>query len=99
MLDLNAIFKIKSDTFVARKIENELILIPLVNSVADMTGVLTLNIVATSIFEAINGKATIKDIMKIILEEYDVAKEDLEKDLVYFLNQAQERNIIEKVEY
>lgn len=98
MLDLSVIFKIKNDNFVARKIGNETILVPLVSNVADMTNVLTLNDVASSIFEALNGENTINDIIVKLIDEYDVNRDVLELDIEQFINQAEAKQIIAKVE-
>ncbi len=98
MLDLNAIFRIKSDNFVIRKIENETILVPLVSNVVDMTGVLTLNEVASSLFEAINGENSINDIIAQLIEIYDVERDVLEHDVEQFIMQAQAKQLIEKIE-
>ncbi len=98
MLDRNAIYCIKSDSFVARKLDDELILVPLVGSVADMTGILSLNNVSASIFDAIDGKNSINDIILQLLDEYDVDCEVLENDIEHFFKQAQEKNIIEKID-
>jgi hypothetical protein len=97
VLDPNAVFQIKSDNFVARKIEQETILVPLVSNVADMTGVLTLNEVASSVFDLMNGKNTIHDILLQLFDEYSVEREVLELDVEQFINQAQARQLIEKV--
>lgn len=98
MLDRNAIYRVKSDNFVARKIDQETILVPLVSNVADMTGVLTLNEVATSLLDAINGENTINDIMVQLINDYDVEMEELKQDIEHFIDQALLKKIIEKVE-
>lgn len=98
MLDRNAVFKIKSDSFVSRKVEGETILVPLVSNVADMTGVLTLNEVASSVFEAINGKSTINEILLQLFEEYDVEIGVLEHDVEQFIKTAQLKQLIEQID-
>lgn len=98
MLDLNAVFRIKSDNFVIRKIENETILVPLVSNVVDMTGVLTLNEVASSLFEAINGENSINDIIVQLIDNYNVERDVLEHDVEQFIMQAQAKQLIEKIE-
>lgn len=75
-----------------------MVLIPLVNNVADMTSVLTLNEVGSSIFNLIDGKNTINTIILKLIEEYSVEAEVLKADIEYFIAQAQSKNLIEKVE-
>ncbi len=98
MLDLDAVFRQKSNNFVARKFETEMVLIPLVNNVADMTSVLTLNEVGSSIFNLIDGKNSINTIILKLIEEYSVEIEVLQADVEQFIAQAQSKNLIEKVE-
>lgn len=75
-----------------------MVLIPLVNNVADMTSVLTLNEVGSSIFNLIDGKNTINSIILKLIDEYSVEAEVLKADIEYFIAQAQSKNLIEKVE-
>jgi hypothetical protein len=98
VLDRNAVFKIKSDNFVSRNVEGETILVPLVSNVADMTGVLTLNEVASSVFDAIDGKNTINDILLQLIEAYDVEMEVLEQDVEQFIKAAQSKQLIDKID-
>lgn len=97
MLNLSAVYRRKSDNFAIRKIENETVLVPLVSNVADMTGLLTLNEVATDLFEAFNGKNSLNIIILQLIELYDVEKNVLEKDVEQFIAQALDKNIIEEV--
>lgn len=75
-----------------------MVLIPLVNNVADMTSVLTLNEVGSSIFNLIDGKNSINTIILKLIEEYSVEIEVLQADVEQFIAQAQSKNLIEKVE-
>ena len=97
MLNLNVVYRRKSSNFVIRKIENETVLVPLVSNVADMTGLLTLNEVATDLFEAFDGKNNLNSIITQLTEIYDVEKHILEKDVEEFIAQALKKNIIEEV--
>ena len=75
-----------------------MVLIPLVNNVADMTSVLTLNEVGSSIFNLIDGKNSINTIILKLIEEYSVEVEVLKADIEHFIAQAESKNLIEKVE-
>jgi coenzyme PQQ biosynthesis protein PqqD len=66
--------------------------------VADMTGVLTLNEVASSVFDAIDGKNTINDILLQLIEAYDVEMEVLEQDVEQFIKAAQTKQLIDKID-
>lgn len=85
---LNKIYK-KSDSIVSRKIADELILVPIKNNVSDLNSIYTLNEVAARIWELINGKRKIREIKKMIDEEFEVKPEEAEKDLVRILKQLE----------
>ncbi len=97
MFDKETIFKVKNDSFVTRKVGNEMVLVPLVDNVADMTSVITLNETGTFILEALNGENSIKQGEMKLYEAFNVEIPILQEDLQEFINQALNKNIIEKV--
>jgi hypothetical protein len=74
----------KDDSFVARRLDEELILIPVRNKISDMNYIYILNEVGARIWELIDGLRDAKDIVRIIQEEYEPV-EDLEADLLEFI--------------
>ncbi len=97
MIDKETIFKVKNDSFVTRKVDKEMVLVPLVDNVADMTSVITLNETGTFILEALNGENSIKQVEMKLYEAFNVEISILQEDLQEFINQALNKNIIEKV--
>jgi len=78
--------------FVARAVNEELVLVPLRNNVADMTRIYTLNEVGHFIWNEIQEGATLESLTEKIVSEFEVessvAREDLEgflKDLSNFI--------------
>ncbi len=94
---MDAVFRLKNDTFVTRKVGDEMVLMPLVNSVADMTRVITLNETGAAILEALDGKNTLNQVVTQLFESYDVDKEQLKADIIHFIDEAIEKQLIEIV--
>ncbi|MGQ1946921.1 PqqD family protein [Geofilum sp. OHC36d9] len=94
-MSLREIYIVKKESFVTRKVDNEMVLVPLVNSVADMTKVLTLNDTGISILEAMNGQNTVEEIISQLLETYNVQRERLQEDVERFIENAILKGIIE----
>ena len=87
----------KSDSIVSRAIACEVILVPIRKTAAEVNGVYTLNEVAARIWELLDGERTVAEIRSCILEEFEVAADEAERDLVEFLMQLQEVEAVEEV--
>lgn len=61
----------------------------------DTAEILTLNPLAIEIFEKLDGKRKVKDLLEEILKEYDVEKAEAEKDLIEFLEDLYEKKMVE----
>ncbi len=80
----------KESSIVARKIADEIILVPVRKNVGDLESIYTLNEVGAKIWELIDGKKKIKDIRSMILEEFDATEEQVNKDLEEFITRFEE---------
>lgn len=97
MYSIDAIFRVKKDSFVIRKVGDEMVIVPLVDNVADMTQVLTLNETGSVIVEALDGKTSLKTITTKLLELFDVKSSVLQDDLQHFITEALDKQIIEQI--
>lgn len=97
MYNTDAIFQVKNNNFVTRKVGDEMVIVPLVNSVADMTRVLTLNETGTAIMEALDGKTSLKEVTTKLLDQFDVKSTVLQNDLQHFITEAIDKQIIEQI--
>ena len=77
----------KDDSIVSRRIEDEVILVPIRQSVADMESIYTLNEVGAHIWEQIDGRRTMAEILALVVEEFEVTGEEARKDLEEFISQ------------
>ena len=80
--------------FVEQNVAGETILVPLVDSVAQMNEVITLNEIGTFIYHLLVKTKSFSEILSKILEEYDVSEKEAKNDLNNFLNIALEKKII-----
>jgi sulfur transfer complex TusBCD TusB component (DsrH family) len=92
-----SIYKVRSEKVVVRKVGNEMVIVPLVNSVADMTRVLTLNETGAAIIEALDGQRTISQVEEQLISVFDVESDILAADLQNFILDALAKGIIEEV--
>ena len=77
-----------SPRVVFRRINDECLLIPLTDNIADMDSLYRLNETGVFIWELIDGKRDIRDITARMAEEFDVGPDEAEKDILEFLEQV-----------
>lgn len=75
-----------SSSIVTRKTGNEYVLVPIANNIADMNSVYTLNETGAFIWEQINGKRNVQEIIALLTEEYEIDIENASKDLFEFID-------------
>jgi coenzyme PQQ biosynthesis protein PqqD len=85
----------KSENVVFRKIEDEYILVPMVASAADVESIFNLNETGAAIWEKIDGKKSLTDIIKEIQTEYEGEEQQLENDVISFMNEMIEAKLVE----
>ncbi len=79
-----------SSAVVYRRINDEFLLIPLTDDIADMDSLYRLTETGAFIWELIDGKVAISDITSKVAEEFDVEREVAEKDILAFFEEVQE---------
>lgn len=84
MTDLKSILS-HSSSIVTRKTGSEYVLVPVTNNIADMNSVYTLNETGAFIWEQIDGKKSIAEIIEAVISEYEISPEEAEKDMMEFI--------------
>jgi hypothetical protein len=74
-----------SPNIVTRKTGSEYVLVPVANNIADMNSVYTLNETGAFIWELIDGRRNLEEIINRLTEEYDVAYESASEDVFSFI--------------
>ena len=93
MADLNSVIS-QSPSIVTRKTGNEYVLVPITNNIADMNSVYTLNETGAFLWELIDGKKNVKDLIKALISEYDVDNEAATSDVFSFIEEMSKYLII-----
>ncbi len=84
-----------SEDVVAREIEGEFIIIPIATGVGDMEDELySLNESGKAIWDKLDGKRSLAHIKAELIDEYEVAEEEIEIDIKSFVKELAVRNII-----
>jgi hypothetical protein len=74
-----------SKSIVTRKTGNEYILVPITDNIADMNSVYTLNETGAFIWDKVDGKRNLEEIIAALTEEYDIDTQNAEKDVFSFI--------------
>jgi coenzyme PQQ biosynthesis protein PqqD len=93
-VDLDAVY-LPSEDIVAREIEGEIVIIPLVSGIGDMEDELyTLNETARAIWERLDGKRRLREVVREISSEFDAPDDEIEKDVMGFLEEMVRRKMV-----
>jgi hypothetical protein len=84
MTGLNSILS-RSPSVVTRKTGIEYVLVPVANNIADMNSVYTLNETGAFIWDQIDGKRTVSEIITAVAQEYDIDKDTASNDVLDFV--------------
>jgi hypothetical protein len=89
---------VPSEDIVAREIEGELIIVPLVSGIADIEDDLfTLNETGRAAWDMLDGVRKLEDVVNALSTEYDASEGEIEKDLVGLTEELLKRRIIVEV--
>jgi hypothetical protein len=92
--DLGACY-LPSEDIVVREIEGELIIVPLVSGIGDMEDELfTLNRTGRVIWEKLDGRKTLEDVVGELSSEYDASPGEIEKDVLGLIGELLERKML-----
>lgn len=84
MADLKSVLS-HSPGIVTRKTGSEYVLVPIANNIADMNSVYTLNGTGAFIWELIDGKKNVEEIINAVTVEYDIDHGSAWKDVFIFI--------------
>ncbi len=81
--------------FILREIAGDYIIIPTGKTVLEFNGLITVNEVGVSIWNMLQEDVTLDEIVKGILDEYDVEESVAKEDVEEFLNNLVDGGILE----
>lgn len=85
----------RSKGFVEKKIGDDLVLVPLANSVVQMEKVFSLNELGTFVYSLMDKCISADELLRNILSRFDVSDEEAKGDLNTFLSEAVNNKVIE----
>jgi Coenzyme PQQ synthesis protein D (PqqD) len=89
---------VPSEDIVARNIEGELIIVPLVSGIGDLEDELySMNETGKAIWDRLNGKKKLKEVLAELSAEFDAPPGEIEKDLLGLVDELVRRKILVEV--
>jgi hypothetical protein len=86
---------IPSEDVVAREIEGEVIIVPLVAGIGDMEDELyTMNETGKAVWERLDGKKKLKDVLGELSAEFEAPAGEIEKDVIGLVDELVRRRIL-----
>jgi hypothetical protein len=84
-----------SDDIVAREIEGELVIVPLVAGIGDMEDELyTLNETGKAIWDRLDGARTLRQIASELAAEYRASAAEIERDVIGLVTELARRKMV-----
>jgi hypothetical protein len=86
---------VPSEDVVAREIEGEMIIVPIASGIGDMEDELyTLNDTGKAIWKHLDGKRSLGQIAKDLMDEYEAPLADLERDVLGLVGELVKRKML-----
>jgi hypothetical protein len=93
-VDLDSVYG-PSDDIVAREIEGEIIIIPLVSGIGDMEDELyTLNETGRAIWQKLDGVRSLRQVAVELVAEFDALPEIIEQDIAGLIEELVSRRMV-----
>ena len=87
-----------SEDVVAREIEGELIIVPLVAGIGDMEDELfTLNETGRAIWDRLDGQKSLKDVVEELYAEFEAPAGEIERDVMGFVEELLKRRMLVEI--
>ena len=80
----NKVF-IRNSDVISRKIAGELFLVPVKGKMADMENIFALTAVAEYIWDRLDGRKSLDEILNNVVDRFDVEHEQVESDIQEFI--------------
>ena len=85
---------VKQGNWVTREIAGETIIVPVRSQVGALDSIYTLNEIATQIWQLLDGRTNVDQIVEAVCREYDISPEDARRDTLDFLQSLETDDLI-----
>lgn len=85
---------IRNQEVVSRKIEGELIIVPIRSGVGDLNSLYTLNPVGSALWDFMAEKHTVGEMVNRVCNEFEVTEAQAEQDIETFLDSLLEEKLV-----
>jgi Coenzyme PQQ synthesis protein D (PqqD) len=96
MISLDVRF-VRNQEVVARKIQGELIIVPVRRGVGDLNSLYTMNPVGAVLWDFLTESHTIGEMVKRVCNEFEVTAAEAQRDIEAFLDSLVEEKLVESV--
>ena len=97
VIDINSVYAPSGDV-VAREIEGEIIIVPIVSGIGDLEDELfTLNETGKAIWDKMDGKKNLKKIAEELSKDFELPVPEIEADILGFTEELVKRRMIVKI--
>jgi dGTP triphosphohydrolase len=93
-MNIDSILKRRED-IIFRKIEDAYVLMPMTASAEEVEYLFNLNEIGSAIWEKMDGRKTIQDILNELFSEYEGDRKTIEAEAIEFINDLKEAKLIE----
>ena len=80
--------------FILREIAGDYIIVPVGKTALEFNGMITVNETGAFLWKKLYAGTTKEELLRALLEEYEVSEEEAEKDIEAFLEALYQRNIL-----
>jgi Coenzyme PQQ synthesis protein D (PqqD) len=88
---------VRNQDVVSREIDGELIIVPVRSGVGDLNSLYTLNPVGSVLWDFMNERHTISEMVDRVCEEFEVTATQAQRDIEVFLESLLEEKLVSSV--
>ena len=85
---------VPSEDVVTREIEGEIILVPITRGIGDLDDIYSLNETGRAIWQSLDGKRSLVEIVTSLADQYSAPHDEIEKDVHGFIGELLRRKMI-----
>lgn len=96
-LDIKS-FYVVSDDVIAKKIEDEYIIVPLIAGVGDLDAeIYSLNRTGSILWDELDGKKSLEEVIFILSQKFNISRDEIIQDVIEIVHELMEKGfVIEK---